>query len=41
MLTTWFEPPEALYARYPNIARVAAGVEARTASARAIAKHRP
>lgn len=41
MLTTWFEPPEALYARFPNIARVAAGVEARTASARAIAKHRP
>jgi glutathione S-transferase len=40
MLTTWFEPPEALYARFPNIARVAAGVEARPASARAIAKHR-
>ena len=40
MLTTWFEPPEALYARFPNIARVAAGVEARSASARAIGKHR-
>ena len=41
MLTTWFEPPEALYARFPNIARVCAGVEARPASARAIEKHRP
>ncbi|MCK5623831.1 MAG: glutathione S-transferase family protein [Alphaproteobacteria bacterium] len=41
MLTTWFEPPEALYARFPNIARVAAGVEDRPASARAIARHRP
>lgn len=40
MLTTWFEPPEALYARFPNIARVCAGVEARPASARAIEKHR-
>ncbi len=40
MLTTWFEPPEALYARYPNIARVAAGVEARPAARRAIDLHR-
>lgn len=40
MLTTWFEPPEALYARFPNIARVAAAVEARPASAKAIGKHR-
>lgn len=41
MLTTWFEPPEALYARFPNIGRVAAGVEARPASGRAIRKHAP
>ena len=41
MLTTWFEPPEALYARFPNIARVAAAVEARPASARAIGMHKP
>jgi glutathione S-transferase len=40
MLTTWFEPPEALHARFPNIARVCAGVEARPASARAIERHR-
>jgi glutathione S-transferase len=40
MLTTWFEPPEALHAGFPNIARVAAAVEARSASARAIAMHR-
>ncbi len=40
MLTTWFEPPEAVYARYPNIARVAAGVAARPASRRAIDLHR-
>ena len=40
MLTTWFKPPEALYARFPNIARVVAAVEARPASARAIGKHR-
>lgn len=39
MLTSWFEPPEALYVRFPNIARVAAGVTTRPASARAIAKH--
>jgi glutathione S-transferase len=41
MLTTWFEPPGALYARFPNIARAAAAVEARPAAARAIGKHRP
>lgn len=40
MLVTWFEPPEALYARYPNIGRVAASVEARPASACAIVMHR-
>ena len=40
MLTSWFEPPEALYARYPNIARVCAGVGARAACARAIEQHR-
>ena len=40
MLTTWFEPPEALYARFPNIARVCAGVEARPACARAIERHK-
>jgi glutathione S-transferase len=40
MLTTWFDPPAALYARFPSIARVAAAVEARPAAARAIAKHR-
>ncbi len=40
MLTTWFDPPAALYARFPTIARVAAAVEARPAAARAIAKHR-
>lgn len=40
MLTTWFEPPGMLYARFPNIARLAAGVEARPASTRAIEKHR-
>lgn len=40
MLTTWYEPPEALYDRFPNIARVVAAVEARPASAKAIAMHR-
>jgi len=40
MLASWFEPPEALYTRFPNIGRVAAGVEARSASARAIERHR-
>ncbi len=40
MLTSWFEPPEALYARFPNIARVCAGVEERPACARAIERHR-
>lgn len=40
MLTTWFEPPESLYARFPNIARVSARVEARPACARAIARHK-
>lgn len=40
MLTSWFEPPEALYARFRNIARVCAAVEARPATGRAIEKHR-
>lgn len=40
MPTTWFKPPEALCARFPNIARAAAAVEARPASARAIGQHR-
>lgn len=41
MLCTWYEPPEALLARFPNIARVCAGVAARPACARAIEKHAP
>ena len=40
MLTTWYEPPEALYARFPNIARVSAAVEARPACAKAIERHK-
>jgi glutathione S-transferase len=41
MLSTWFEPPEALYSRYAGIAHVARAIEARPACARAIEAHRP
>jgi glutathione S-transferase len=39
MLTLWFIPPEALYARYANIARVATAVAARPAVARVLETH--
>ena len=39
MLTTWFEPPEALFEHCPHVARVAAAAAARPAVARAIARH--
>lgn len=41
MLTTWFEPPEALYRRFSGIAHVAKAIEDRPACARAIKVHRP
>ena len=39
MLTTWFEPPEALYETHPNIARCAQLTATRPAVARALTRH--
>ncbi len=39
MFTLWSKPPEALYERFPNLARCAASAAARPAVARAQEKH--
>lgn len=39
MLATWFEPPDALYETYSNVARCARATAARTAVARAMIRH--
>jgi len=39
-MVTWFDPMEALFARYGNIARVAGAVAARPAVIKAAARHR-
>lgn len=39
MLATWFDMPEDLYGRYPNIARCARKTAARPATAQAVVRH--